>query len=337
MRRATIHAPAPSRRAFTLIELLVVVAIIALLISILLPSLAGAREAGRSAKCNTQARHTIQGILSYANERKGQAPLAGQIWNSGPGTFHRDHPLFPQRWKQLTFWYNDQVNLWYPMPLFLTLADYNGVEWEQRGRENMKKAAGTAADSLGGPFLSYYKCPSDRTFDMGNQIHAATTLVPGSSTGGWWSMPATVPEMTSYVFNEAVLGMSPGNPVSKNAARQGRIDEVPWPADIFVVADGEPRLEFNDHFMTVWHDPNPPTWSLWDYIGVMRTVDPIGAASQFEYKSDPNFTNIPHHTAPLRGAARSGGAINTAFLDGHTATKAFSEPALSKTLIWRRQ
>ena len=86
------------RRGFTLIELLVVIAIIAVLISILLPALSGAREASRSAKCLSQTRHTIQGVLSFTQERKGQAPLAGQIWNMSVGTFHRDHPLFPPRW-----------------------------------------------------------------------------------------------------------------------------------------------------------------------------------------------------------------------------------------------
>lgn len=54
--------------AFTLIELLVVVAIIALLISILLPSLAGAREQGKRAKCLTNMRSIAQGSHGYSTE-----------------------------------------------------------------------------------------------------------------------------------------------------------------------------------------------------------------------------------------------------------------------------
>jgi prepilin-type N-terminal cleavage/methylation domain-containing protein/prepilin-type processing-associated H-X9-DG protein len=320
---------------FTLIELLVVIAIIAVLISLLLPALAGAREASRSGKCLSQTRHTIQGILTFAQERKGQAPIAGQMWNMSVGTFHRDHPLFPQRWKNLTFWYNDQVHLWYPMPLYLTLADFNGVEWEQDSREHMKKAAGTAVDSTGGPFLNYYRCPSDRTFELGSQQYAAITLIPGSDTGSWWSSPATVPEMVSYMFNEAVLGESPGGALGRNNALQGRIDEVPWPSDIFIVSDGEPRLEWGDHLMTVWHDPGQEKWSFWNYILAMRTVQ-WGVASQIEYKSDPNFINRPHHISFAGGTAR-GGPLNTGFCDGHAGTVAYNQPALDKTLIWRHR
>ena len=56
------------RKGFTLIELLVVVAIIALLISILLPSLQRAREQGKKAKCLANLHNMGQSAHMYAEE-----------------------------------------------------------------------------------------------------------------------------------------------------------------------------------------------------------------------------------------------------------------------------
>jgi prepilin-type N-terminal cleavage/methylation domain-containing protein len=63
--------------AFTLIELLVVVAIIALLISILLPSLQGAREQGKKAVCLSNMSQIAKASHSYAvdDDREQMIPL----------------------------------------------------------------------------------------------------------------------------------------------------------------------------------------------------------------------------------------------------------------------
>ena len=63
-----------SPRGFTLIELLVVVAIIALLVSILLPSLRQARELARRAVCQANLHHVGSAVQMYATENVGWSP-----------------------------------------------------------------------------------------------------------------------------------------------------------------------------------------------------------------------------------------------------------------------
>lgn len=60
-----------TRSAFTLLEILVVVAIIALLVSILVPSLSGAKKQGRQLRCLTNMNQFGKAALFYAEIYKG--------------------------------------------------------------------------------------------------------------------------------------------------------------------------------------------------------------------------------------------------------------------------
>jgi prepilin-type N-terminal cleavage/methylation domain-containing protein/prepilin-type processing-associated H-X9-DG protein len=74
-----------STRGFTLVELLVVIGIIALLISVLLPSLAKARRAAQTVACAANLRSIIQGMQMYASQNAGAIP--GSPWTSARFTY----------------------------------------------------------------------------------------------------------------------------------------------------------------------------------------------------------------------------------------------------------
>lgn len=87
------------RSGFTLVELLVVVSIIALLISILLPSLRSARDQAKQVKCFASLHATHLALICYADDNRQELPsyttMGGWGFRVAPGKISADS-AFPE-------------------------------------------------------------------------------------------------------------------------------------------------------------------------------------------------------------------------------------------------
>lgn len=298
------HRPIRSRCAFTLIELLVVVAIIALLLSILLPSLHRARENSRSIKCLANLRSLGQGVVTYTT-----ASLGGTL----PGGLHPavymdqgldellNHPEYEFTVERAQWWQNRYLT----HKLSTALGDTSSYG------DSLASQISTCPTAVGiNPvenFTQYYK----RT---GHPVHPTYYALNNYGPNPNESIDTRVTEVPYYFgYSRTSMHDDTGKSWEKKHPPKP-IEQVKRPADEWMIADGwyreaaRPRgAEFR---------PEGPYQVDWTGFALPNFA-PHGAKGQGAYI----YTNEGEHEDSSE-AIQNGkldGKTNTVFFDGHGA------------------
>jgi prepilin-type N-terminal cleavage/methylation domain-containing protein/prepilin-type processing-associated H-X9-DG protein len=238
------------KSGFSLVELLSVIGIIAILIGLLLPALARARENAKSLQCQTNL-HTIYNAAQlHANEHHGYLPAAGWHWNPDGGIVNPRglHDDLATR-----YIYYDDAGVKRPVPITVALAISLGVDVRLDSREDLEE------DMENDKIRRYFKCPSQ---ELNLRGHTQKSSEPWEAPRDW----------SSYVFNEAILGLRERGTAADPPL--GMATRVKHSSEVMFSMDGRPRDLLNDNWLMV--PDKGPEDTLWDFQQMVMNSPPNG-------------------------------------------------------------
>jgi prepilin-type N-terminal cleavage/methylation domain-containing protein len=243
------------RRAFTLVELLVVVAIIALLLSILLPALGRAKALARKTVCASQLRSVGLATVMYGTDNRDRLPTyfnfsrlsegvppgtyAGEPWSCRMVSHYKAQPpQYTWIYGQALLFASEYIGN--PRAFFcpsqLPHPDGNPAAWERKpGRtpewqwDRLAKfqkcgfySGGydynpNAIKSKGGTFVQYHRASlMDVNDPLAHDMITSSIAIPHERLGGSWNVLFPGGSVQSYGNDEALQKIqNPGIPQDK--------------------------------------------------------------------------------------------------------------------------
>ena len=293
------------RRGFTLVELLVVIAIIGILVSLLLPAVQQAKEAGRRTQCKNNVKQlALASKLHY--EKHGWFPVSGWGWR-----WAGDADL-GFTWRQPGGWcynilpYMDNENLW------------------QMGAGQAEAAKKAAGKKMTETALSIFHCPTRRRAVPYPYVHGSPyynidkpevigrtdyAMNAGSVLAGWSSGPGTY---------SSGLGMKisdwPGAARDSNGVvvMRGEVRTVPdGDSNTYLVGE---RACDPDHYFDGTPSADDQGWNLgFDHDTV-----------RWAHETLPPLRDRPGRAVNSNFGSIHPGGWNVSFCDGSVRTLSFS-------------
>lgn len=321
------------RRGLTLIELLVALAVIGLLVSIILPAVQAAREAARSASCQSRMRQLGVAVQNYHDTYR---VVPNRTYETGaeatdlPGSWGwRGHSVHPQL-----------------LPFVEEQAVYDRLDFSRLAHDRQTN------DRTGRERISLYLCPSDLppqsdpgcnlAFSLGTNIgfeNDGLALPPSAQNGaivndGLIGFRDFTDGLSNVLLlSEQVVGRLAGDPTSRRAAYRyapgavpiGMRVDMPRPEHVRVWATTCTHFpNSSDRVARHWHRGLP-------------------GQTLFNTLLTPNssFPNCSNHCVGIcdsdgaglfAARSRHPGSVNTGFADGHV--RSISEAVAIDT--WHR-